>query len=61
MMKMTDSRVSKEESGKRDKHERLRGETFEWIVRPEGGTIRGRVYVDGPMLDGPEINMARCG
>ena len=42
-------------------HERSKVETFEWIKRPEGGRISGRIYTDGSMLDGPELFMARCG
>ena len=35
--------------------------TFKWILRPPGGTFRGRVYTDGSRLDGPSQLLARNG
>ena len=35
--------------------------TFEWIVRPEGGTFKGTAYNDGSLLDGPTQLVGRCG
>ncbi len=36
-------------------------ETFHWIVRPPGGTVRARFYTDGSRLDGPSPLLARNG
>ena len=36
-------------------------DTFAWLLRPEGGTFKGRVYSDGSRLDGPSDLLARNG
>ena len=35
--------------------------TFRWILKPPGGTFRGKVYSDGSRLDGPTRLLARNG
>ena len=35
--------------------------SFEWLVRPTGGTVRARFYTDGSRLDGPSALLARNG
>lgn len=53
--------MSLDRKGDLRNHQRSQTETFEWIMRPEGGRIRGRIYTDGTMLDGPDLFFARCG
>ena len=36
-------------------------ESFRWITEPEGGIISGTVYPDGSALDGPAVELMRCG
>ena len=36
-------------------------ESFRWIVEPDNGIIEGDVYPDGSALDGPAIELMRCG
>ncbi len=36
-------------------------ETFSWIARPAGGTVRARFYTDVSRLDGPSALLARNG
>ncbi len=36
-------------------------ESFVWIIRPAGGTIRAKFYTDGSRLDGPSALLARNG
>ena len=53
--------MSLDREGESRNHERSKTETFAWIMRPEGGKIRGRIYADGSMLDGPFLPIRTTG
>ena len=36
-------------------------DSFTWVVYPEGGLVRGKIYTDGSRLDGPSKLLARNG
>ena len=36
-------------------------DSFKWVVRPEGDMFDGEIYPDGSALDGPSLELLRCG
>ena len=36
-------------------------ESFKWKIRPDGDMFEGDIYPDGSVLDGPTVELMRCG